>query len=116
MLCRRTLPLRAGQERTESVYTICVSGALLPQPLLAQDGCCRRQAQLRQDDLPQVLRALHPRNVNLRKKCGHTNNLRPKKKVLCLLCLFFAVGRKCRWRKSGRAELWQEERCCYGSR
>ncbi|XP_046510172.1 ubiquitin-like [Equus quagga] len=24
---------------------------------------------------------LHPRAVNCRKKCGHTNNLRPKKKV-----------------------------------
>ncbi|KAI5936689.1 Ubiquitin-60S ribosomal protein L40 [Manis javanica] len=24
---------------------------------------------------------LHPRAVNCRKKCGHTNNLRPKRKV-----------------------------------
>ncbi|KAK1340715.1 hypothetical protein QTO34_017106 [Cnephaeus nilssonii] len=47
----------------------------LPPPASAK-------VQLRQDDLPQVLCPLHPCAVNCRKKkCGHTNNLRPKKKV-----------------------------------
>ncbi|KAF2870714.1 ubiquitin/ribosomal protein [Massariosphaeria phaeospora] len=41
-----------------------------------------KYVQLRQDDLPQVLRPPPPRAVNCRKKkCGHTNQLRPKKKL-----------------------------------
>ncbi|KAM7237258.1 hypothetical protein CapIbe_011502 [Capra ibex] len=30
---------------------------------------------------PKCYACLHPRAVNCRKKCNHTNNLRPKKKV-----------------------------------